>query len=138
MGTLIISCSGLITCVFQNLEIKNLHHQFLNYYNSTKLYQCIQNFFLLSQLFVNLSLYLSVSVKLIHHVTLLLTSPLLRKNGKYSPSCYNVTSVNHVKVCNFFVSCQMVCEVIPIHVDVVHVTTNVTVKHWNEISLCQP
>ena len=32
----------------------------------------------------------------------------------------------------------MVCEVIPIHVDVVHVTTNVTVKHWNEISLCRP
>ena len=32
------------------------------------------------------------------------------KNGKYSPSCYNVTSVNHIKVCNFFVSYQMVCE----------------------------
>ena len=57
------------------------------------------------------------------------------KNGKYSSSCYNVTSVTNVKVCNFFVSCQSVCEVIPIHVDVVHVTTNVTVKHWNEISL---
>ena len=51
------------------------------------------------------------------------------KNGKYSPSCYNVTSVTHVKVCNFFVSCQMGCEVIPIHVDVVHVTTNATMKH---------
>ena len=51
------------------------------------------------------------------------------KNGKYSPLCYNVTSATHVKVCNFFVSCQMVCEVIPIHADVVHVTTNVTVKH---------
>ena len=32
----------------------------------------------------------------------------------------------------------MVFEVIPIHVDVVHVTTDVTIKHWNEISLCQP
>ena len=32
----------------------------------------------------------------------------------------------------------MVCEVIPSHVDVVHVTTNVTVKHWNEVSLCRP
>ena len=32
----------------------------------------------------------------------------------------------------------MVCEVIPIHVDVVHVTTNVTVKHCNEISSCRP
>ena len=32
----------------------------------------------------------------------------------------------------------MVCEAIPIHVDVVHVTTNVIVKHWNEISLCRP
>ena len=29
-------------------------------------------------------------------------------------------------------------EVIPIHVDVVHVTTDVTIKHWNEISLCRP
>ena len=27
---------------------------------------------------------------------------------------------------------------IPIHVDVVHVATNVIVKHWNEISLCRP
>ena len=60
------------------------------------------------------------------------------KNGKYSSSCYNVTSVTHVKVCNFFVSSQMVCEVIPIHVDVVHVTTNAIVKQWNKISLCQP
>ena len=77
MGTL-ISCSGLITCTFQNLEIKNLHHQLLHYYNSTKLYQGIQNLFLLVQLFVNLSFYLSLSVKLIQHVTLLLTSPLLR------------------------------------------------------------
>ena len=60
------------------------------------------------------------------------------KNGKYSPSCYNVTSVTHVKVCNFFVSCQMVWEVIPLHSDVVHVTTNVTMKHWVEISLYWP
>ena len=42
------------------------------------------------------------------------------------------------KFATFFVSCQMVCEAIPIHVDVVHVTTNVIVKHWNEISLCRP
>ena len=60
------------------------------------------------------------------------------KNGIYSPWCYNVTSVTYDKVCNFFVSCQIVCEAIPIHVDVVHVTTNVTVKHWNEISSCRP
>ena len=60
------------------------------------------------------------------------------KNGKYSSSCYNVTSVTNVKVCNFFVSCQSVCEVIPNRVDVVHVTTNVIVKHWNEIFLCRP
>ena len=32
----------------------------------------------------------------------------------------------------------MVCEIIPIQVDVVRVTTNVNVKHWNRISLCQP
>ena len=32
----------------------------------------------------------------------------------------------------------MVCEVIPVYVDVVHVTTNATVNHWNEISLCRP
>ena len=59
------------------------------------------------------------------------------KNGKYSSFCYNVTSVTSVKVCDFFVSCQSVFEVIPIHVDVVHVTTNVIVKHWNEIFLSQ-
>ena len=56
------------------------------------------------------------------------------KNGKYSSSCYNVTSVTNVKVCNFFVSGQSVCEVIPVHVRVVHVTTIVIVNHWNEIS----
>ena len=27
---------------------------------------------------------------------------------------------------------------IPIHADVAHVTTNVTVKHWNAIPLCRP
>ena len=32
----------------------------------------------------------------------------------------------------------MVCEVVPVHVDVARVTTNVTVKHWNEISLYRP
>ena len=32
----------------------------------------------------------------------------------------------------------MICEIIPIQVDVVRVTTNVNVKHWNRISLCQP
>ena len=44
-------------------------------------------------------------------------------------SCYNVTSVTKVKVCNFFVSSQSVCEVIPIHVNVVHVTTGAILKH---------
>ena len=29
-------------------------------------------------------------------------------------------------------------KVIPIHADVVHVTTNVTVRHWSEIPLCRP
>ena len=29
-------------------------------------------------------------------------------------------------------------EVIPIHVNVVHVTTDAIAKHWNEISLCRP
>ena len=77
-GDLIISCSGLINCVFQNLEIKSLHLQFLHCYNSTNLYQRIQNLFLLVHFFVSLSFYLSVSVKLIHPVTLLLTSPLLK------------------------------------------------------------
>ena len=38
----------------------------------------------------------------------------------------------------FFVSCQSVGEVIPIHVDAVHVTIEVTVKHWNKISLYRP
>ena len=59
------------------------------------------------------------------------------KNGKYLSSCYNVTSVTNVKVCNFFVSSQTACEVIPIRVDVVHVTADAIVKHWNEISLFQ-
>ena len=41
-----------------------------------------------------------------------------------------------VKVCNFFVSCQSVCEVDPIYVDVVHVTTDSFMKHWKEILCC--
>ena len=60
------------------------------------------------------------------------------KNEKYSLSYYNITSVTNAKVCNFFISCQSVCEVISIHVDVVYVTTYFIVKHWNEISLCRP
>ena len=68
-----ISCSKLITYIFQNLQ-----HHFLHCYNSTKLYHHIQNLSQLVQLFVSLSFYLSVSVELIHHVTLLLTPPLLR------------------------------------------------------------
>ena len=60
------------------------------------------------------------------------------KNRKYSSSCYNTTSVTNVKVFNFFVSCQSDCEVIPVHVGTVHVTTIVIVKHWNEISLYRP
>ena len=32
----------------------------------------------------------------------------------------------------------MVCEVVPVYADVVHVATNVTVKNWNEMSLCRP
>ena len=58
-------------------------------------------------------------------------------NRKYSPLCYNVTSVTSVELSNFFVSCQSVCEVIPVHVDFPHATTDVIVKHWNEISLCR-
>ena len=82
MRTLIISCFGLITYIFQNLEIKNLHHQFLLCYNSTKLYQRIQNLLVLVQLLsVNISFYHSVFVNLILNVTLLLTFPLLRMSN---------------------------------------------------------
>ena len=82
MRTLIISCFGLITYIFQNLEIKNLHHQFLLCYNSTKLYQRIQNLLVLVQLLsVNNSFYHSISVNLILNVTLLLTFPLLRMSN---------------------------------------------------------
>ena len=60
-------------------------------------------------------------------------------NVKHSSSCYNVTSVVSVKVCNSFVSCQSVCKVDPIHSDAAHVTTVLITKHWNEICLfpCQ-
>ena len=44
------------------------------------------------------------------------------KNGKYSSSCYNV-KLPMSKFATFFVSSQSLCEVIPIYVDVVHVTT---------------
>ena len=82
MRTLIISCFGRITYIFQNLEIKNLHHQFLLCYNSTKLYQRIQNLLVLVQLLsVNNSFYHSISVNLILNVTLLLTFPLLRMSN---------------------------------------------------------
>ena len=51
------------------------------------------------------------------------------KNRKYSSSYYNVITVTCVRVSNFLVSCQSVCEVSPIHVDVVHETTHVNLKH---------
>ena len=57
---------------------------------------------------------------------------------KYSLSCNNVTSVSNVKVCNFLISSQSVCEVILTHVNVFHVTTYAIVRHWNEISLYEP
>ena len=138
MGILITSCSELITYIFQNLEIKNLHHQFLHCYDSTKLSQRIQNMFLLVQLFVSLSFYLSERVCEVDSPCYVTADISTVKNRKYSSSCYNVTSVAIVKVCNFFVSCQSFCEVSQIHVDIVHVTTDVLVKHWNEISLCRP
>ena len=138
MEILITSCSELITYIFQNLEIKNLHHQFLHCYDSTKLSQRIQNLFLLVQLFVSLSFYLSERVCEVDPPCYVTADVFTVKNRKYSSSCYNVTSVAIVKVCNFFVSCQSFCEVSQIHVDVVHVTTDFLVKHWNEISLCRP
>ena len=60
------------------------------------------------------------------------------QNAKHSSSCYDVISVTSVKVCNFFISCQSVCEVDSIHVDVVHVTTDSIMKHWNAIFSCLP
>ena len=51
---------------------------------------------------------------------------------------YNVTLVTRVKVCNFFVSYQSVCEVDRIHVDAFHATTDSLMKHWDAISLYRP
>ena len=50
------------------------------------------------------------------------------KDVKHSSWCYNITSVTSVRVCNFFVSCQSVCEIESIPVDVIHVVhaTSVT------------
>ena len=102
MGILITSCSELITYIFQNLEIRNLHHQFLRCYDSTKLSQRIQNLFLLVQLFVSLSFYLSERVCEVDPPCYVTADVFTVKNRKYSSSCYNVTSVAIVKVCNFF------------------------------------
>ena len=55
----------------------NPPYQFLHYCNSKKMHQRLQNTLLLVQLFVGLSFYLNMSVTLIHHNILLLTSPLL-------------------------------------------------------------
>ena len=126
MGTLIISCSGQITCIFfGKKKFASSIFTLLQQYNIVSTYpklvpasSVICKSFILSQSVceVDPPIYVTVDVCTV-------------KNRKYSPSCYNVTSVTHIKVCNFFVSCQMVCEVVPVHVDVAHVTTNVTVKH---------
>ena len=92
----------IITCIFprvdkfsrfriivpqinQLLKIFASTYDFIGFLEPTKdwfgkvnMYQRIQNLCLLVQLFVSLSFSLSESVKLIHHVTLLVTSPLLR------------------------------------------------------------
>ena len=67
-------------------------------------------------------------MELILHVTLLLTSPLLKTEN-----------VSHCIIISLQLPVtKFAAEVIPIHVDVVHVTTDAIAKHWNEISLCRP
>ena len=85
--------------------------------------------FVLFHLFASVSFYCSRTVKLIHHVVLLLTPPLLRKEY-IPPSCCNVTSVTIVNIFDFFVSCQDVFEVSPILNDVVHMTTDAVWSFW--------
>ena len=140
MRTLILRFSRLITCFFQNLEIKtcffqnleikNLHHQFLHFYNSTSTIVPTYPKLVSASLVVCKSFILSQRVCEVDPPCYVTVDVSTVKNGKYYPSCYNVTSATHFKVCKFLVCCQMVYEIIPIHVDVVHVTTNVTVKHW--------
>ena len=109
MGTLIISYSGLI--IFTSFKIWNVLRQFLYCYNSTRMYQHIQNLFLLVQLFVRFLFVRENDPPLF--VTVDATTIT---NTKHSSSCYQITSVTSVKVCNSFISCQSVCEVNPIHV----------------------
>lgn len=59
-GDRIICYSGLIIYIFWNLEVKNLHYQFLHCYNSTNIYQHIQNLFQFVVLFSGLLFYLNV------------------------------------------------------------------------------
>ena len=101
---------------------KNLHRQFLHSYNNTKLYQRIQNLFMLIE--VDPSCYVTADVSTV--------------NAKHFSLCYNVTSVTCVKVCNLFISCQSLYGVDPVLVDVVHVTSDSIRKYWNEIFLCRP
>ena len=81
-------------------------------------------------------------MKLIHHVTLLWTSPLFRMQN----TPHRIIMEHQVPMSKFTIFIlsfatshfQSVCEESPVHVGVVHVTTDSTVKHWNEISLCRP
>ena len=75
----------IVPQINQLLKIFASTYDFIDFCEPTKdwfekvnMYQRIQNLCLLVQLFVSLSFSLSESVKLIHDVTLLVTSPLLR------------------------------------------------------------
>ena len=85
--------------------------------------------FVLFHLFASVSSYCSGTGKFIHHVVLLLTPPLLRKEY-IPPFCCNVISVTIVNVFDFFVFCQDVFEVSPILNDVVHMTTDAVWSFW--------
>ena len=111
-----------------------MHHQFLHCCNSTKLYKRIQNLFLLVQLLVGV-LFLFQRVRKVDPPCYVTVDVYTVKNAKHSSLCYKVNSVTSVKVCNFFVPCQSVCEVDPIHFNIAHVTTDSIMKYRNEISL---
>ena len=122
--------SELIIHIFQNLEIKNLHHQFLHCYNSTKIDQHI----FLVRCLVGLLFYFSNYIKFIPQWYFTVEVSTVTNTS----SSYNVTSVANVKVCNSFASCESVFEVDPIHFDVAHAITNWFVKHVNVISWSRP
>ena len=131
MGTLIISYSGLI--IFTSFKIWNVLRQFLYCYNSTRMYQHIQNLFLLVQLFVRFFVcswkWSTTFCYCWCHDYYKYKAFLIVLSDNLSYQCQSLQLFHLLSKCLWSKSNS--CYV-------VYLTTDSIMKHWNAISLCQP